>query len=184
MFALSLSANNPSTQDMMRNIVKSVIRRYGTDRIRYAVILFGNTVVDEFDFDSTLPDQKSILDAVDKLKKVDDSSNPNLQAAMDRSRQLFVSGPQREGVVKRVLVVLIDKTPSSSEQSLQTSRRNLQNELVTIIPVPIGSKVDMDRLHSSTVFKDHMTPVKTSDNPSEAAEEIMYKIPGMYLQLS
>lgn len=175
-FALSLSAVNPTTHDLMKNISKAVIQRFGIDRIRYALVLFGDTVVGQFDFNSILLEQKSIIDAVQKVLKVDSSQSPNVKAAMDRAKLLFEQGPQTDNV-RRVLVVLIDKTASNTAQDLEMSKRELQNQRVTIIPVPIGDQLDITTLYNTTVFQDHVTPINASDVPGIAAEEIMSKIP-------
>lgn len=176
LFAISLSAVNTNTQSLMKDITKSVIKRFGIDRIRYGVILFGNSAVTKFDFGSILPDQTSILNAVKALQKVDDSTNPNLKTAMEAAKQLFENGPIRENV-RRVLVILIDKDTSSSKAELETVKKSLQDQRVTIIPAAIGPNVDPEKLYNATVFRDHVTQVPVGAAPAEAAEEIIRKVP-------
>lgn len=178
MLAISLTNANPNKQvDLMKNISTAVIQRFGVTRIRYALVSFGNTIIDNADFNSILQDQSSLVEFVKKLKQVDSSTNPNLQALLDRANQLFQAGPEPDQS-RRILITLMDKTPSSSEQLLENSKRNLQNQGVSMYPVAVGSQIDVERLYNATVFRDHVTHVKSSDSPAKVAEDILYKIPG------
>ena len=176
LFAISLSAVNPNTQNLMKDITQSVIKRFGIDRIRYGVIVFGNSAVTKFDFGSILPDQTSIINAVKALQKVDESTSPNLKTAMETAQQRFENGAVRENV-RRVLVILIDKDTSSTKAELETVKKSLQDKRVTIIPAAVGPNVNPEKLYNVTVFRDLVTRVPVGANPAEAAEEIIRKVP-------
>ncbi|KXJ15894.1 uncharacterized protein LOC110236767 [Exaiptasia diaphana] len=177
MFAISLTNADPNRNaDLMKNISRAVIRRFSARRIHFALVPFGNTIVDKMDFNSIAPDMSSLVDMVNNLKQVDNSQNPNAQAVMDRASQLFQEGPERIQS-RNVLIMFMDKTPSSSEQLLETSKRRLQNLQVTVVPVAVGPQIDINRLYNATVFRDHVTHIKSSDSPAKAAEDILYKLP-------
>ncbi|KAK3753528.1 hypothetical protein QZH41_018026 [Actinostola sp. cb2023] len=176
-FAITASVAKPNVTKLMKDIIKSIIYRYGDDRIRVSVIVFGNKPIRVFDFGFDFPDEKALLDRIGSLP-TEDTANPDLQKSLEDTRKLFEEAPVRP-YARRVLVTIIDRSSKVADDTLKKSTKDLQDIGVIQIPVVIGSNVPNSQIESITIYKDNV--IKTSaDTPSwEIGEEIITKIIGL-----
>lgn len=160
----------------MKDIIKSIIYRYGNDRIRTSVIVFGDKPQRVFDFSYDFPNEEQLLNRTANLP-TEETANPNIQKSLDETRKIFEQAPVRPNT-RRVLVTIIDRPSNLLDDILKKSTRDLQNIGVIQIPVVIGNDVPNQQIESITIFKDNV--IKTSaDTPSwEIGEDIISKIIG------
>lgn len=59
-FAITASAAKPNVTKLMKDIIKSIIYRYGDDRVRTSVIVFGDTPKRVFDFSYDFPNEQEL----------------------------------------------------------------------------------------------------------------------------
>lgn len=160
----------------MKNIIKSIIHRYGDDRVRTSVIVFGDKPIRVFDFGYDFPDEEKLLERIGNLP-TEETANPNIQKSLKETEKLFKNAPVRPNS-RRVLVTIIDRSSNVPDDTLKKSTRDLQNIGVIQIPVIIGSDVPNKQIESITIFKDNVIKT-TADTPSwEIGEEIISKIIG------
>lgn len=87
--AFAITANAPDstrTFRQMKNILQSIIQKYGRGKIRYAVITFGNTPEVKVDFNSNFASDQALVNLLNALPK---TSGASLDKAMEEARKLF-----------------------------------------------------------------------------------------------
>ena len=175
-FAITASVAKPKITKLMKDIIKSIIYRYGHDRIRTSVIVFGKEPKRVFDFGHDFPDEKELVDRVNKLSP-EETADPDIPKALEETRKLFEDAPVRPNT-RRVLVTIIDRPSKISDDTLKKSTRELQNIGVMQIPVVIGSDVPNNEIEAITIYKDNVIK-RSDDTPSwEIGEDIISKIIG------
>lgn len=176
MFAISASVAKPNVTKLMKNIIKSIIYRYGDDRVRTSIVVFGPTPKTIFHFGYDFPNEKEILGTIANLT-TSETQTPNLQKALDGARKLFQEVPLRPNS-RKVLVTIIDRKSDSTEEVLRNSTRELQNIGITQIPIVIGNDVPNNQIESITIFKDNVIKTPANTPSWEIGEEIISKIIG------
>jgi hypothetical protein len=177
MFAISASVAKPNITKLMKDIIKSIIYRYGDDRVRTSIVVFSDTPKTIFHFGYDFPNEKELLDRIGSLVP-QDSQTPNLEKALDGARKLFQEVPVRPNS-RKVLVTIIDRSSSgSTDEILRKSTRELQNIGITQIPIVIGSDVPNNQIESITIFKDNVIKTTANTPAWEIGEDIISKIIG------
>lgn len=128
-FAISTTATNAATTfARMRETVKSVIDMYGTEKIRYALLLFGSATSRSISFSEKYPedDLKNILNVVRPV-----SGDPDLSQVLERARRLFQTAPPRP-MAKKVLVVIIDKKSINRPDELKIASKPLHKDKIKV----------------------------------------------------
>jgi len=131
-FAISTTAVNADrTFTHMREMVKSVIDMYGTDKIRYALLTFGSTTTQSISFDLT---NNKILEG--DLKKLLDLArpvpgDPDLNQALESASRLFKNASPRP-MAKKVLVVIIDKKSINRPEELKVISQPLHKDNIKV----------------------------------------------------
>lgn len=176
MFAISASVGEPNVTKLMKDIIKSIIYRYGDDRVRTSIVVFGPKPTTIFHFGYDFPNEKEILDRIERLT-TSETGTPNLQEALDGVRKLFEEVPLRPNS-RKVLVTITDRKSDSTKEVLRKSTRELQNIGITQIPIVIGNDVPNEQIESITIFKDNVIKTPANTPPWEIGEEIISKIIG------
>ena len=70
----------------MKGIVKAAIDRYGADRLRYSVVVFGNTPALKLQFTSTFPSDEAFKQHVENFPR---PSGTALDKALEMARNEF-----------------------------------------------------------------------------------------------
>lgn len=151
-FAVSLSGDVEQTTVLMKKVIYQMIYRYGIYRFRYSFINFGSGRSVTFDFGSGMPDRETIFNAINTLKRNDDSSSTNIKGVFDEARNIFQNGPTRDEA-RKVLTIITDKPTSSQSSDIINARRTLEDMGVTTIACGLGEKVIFDDLRQYTSFK-------------------------------
>ncbi|XP_048588274.1 uncharacterized protein LOC125572190 [Nematostella vectensis] len=172
-FAMTLSSTSPHTM-LMKTIIQMLIRRYGIYRIHYGSIVFGQTASTAFDFDSAYSDDKSFLDAVNGLAKVDDSA-ANVTLAIEEAYKIFTTSTTRKNS-RKVLVIMIDRLTVDDQEKLKLARKRLGDLGVTIITVALGSTVDSSKIYDYCPYRGNTIYSKDGGISWDLAEKIIEKI--------
>ena len=155
----------------MKDIINSMIDRYGTSSIQYAVITFGNVPITRISFNMAFLDDKALMRLVDSLRK---SSGALLDRALAEAKNFFET--QGRPNAKRVLVIIADKKSSSSLNNVEKQALLLEEDDIKVIPVALGSESDISELSTTTPNKQNLVDVDEGDDPNLTAEIILLKI--------
>ncbi len=168
--AVSSSANEvfQKTQEA----VTSIVDKYGTNNIQYAVIVFGSDAQAVIDFDSYTTTEQ-LKELFTNLPRV--SGGPALDAALKLAEQVF-SSPGARMDVRKVLVVITDKKTSSRLDNVIPEANKLEDMDVAVIPVGIGTDADKDELEELTPDVSDVITTPKVDDPDELGRKIMEKV--------
>ena len=90
-FALSVTAiDSVNNFRQMKSIINYIITRYGQDKIRYSVIIFGGAARIHVRFQDMFSDDDRLAAYISALPKVD--GGPRLDGALVEARKLFLDG--------------------------------------------------------------------------------------------
>lgn len=161
-FALSAAAvDADDIFDKMKNTVDTIVKLYGVDKIRYALVTFGdkaNTVAD-FDNDRGKDALRTIVQNVSRP-----TGEPDVREALEEVEKLFENASPRPGSWK-VLVVFIDMKSANSRDDIKEAAKPLIERNVTIIPATVGSEVNVDEIEVLVTNKEFIAvcPVPEPD---------------------
>lgn len=111
-FAISAnSVNNRQTFRLMKDTIKWIIGKYGTDKLQYSVILFGADAVTELNFGSKVSTPNVLIQLVQGLSRR--SGEPHLDKALEEARKAFQSAGVRPNARKVMYVVLAQTRPQN-----------------------------------------------------------------------
>lgn len=82
----------------MKEIVSSIIARYGSFNISYSVLVFGDSVKEHVRFTDSFPDDRALQDFINNQPRLSGSS---LDKALDTAKRLLQSSPRPQA--KKVL---------------------------------------------------------------------------------
>lgn len=170
----ALSANALKDQEnfrQMKDIIKTMIDRYGTSRIQYAVITFGNIPTTRISFNDVASlDDKALKALIDSVQK---SSGALLEKALEQAKLLFET--QGRPDAKRILVVITDKKSSSSLNDFERQAKSLEDGDIKVIPIALGKESDVPELAKTTPNKENLIDVDEGDDPEITCEVILRK---------
>ena len=175
-FALSATTVDSSAIfTLMKNTIITIIERYGVDRVKSSVIVYGSVVTTQ------LGDFKRDFTQEDLIRAVNNTApNPgpvNLDQALQQAVIIFNSKARPNA--KRVFVVLTDNLASNSENSLIAETALLRREGVLVLSAGFGSQSNqIGQQMNSVVFApvDYIgVPNYPTERPVVIAEAIMFK---------
>ena len=173
-FAISTSAANADkTFTKMKKTVNSIITKYGTERIRYAVIPFGTSALPALTFQETFVSLDSLKNYIGFIRQP--TGDPNLKRAFDEVKRVFDRAPSRPNA-KKVLVVIVDKLPIDSPEEGMNAVKELDKNAIKVVPVAVGDEVDPDGLIERTKNKQYLVKGKPDENPKPLGDKIMDKV--------
>lgn len=152
-FALSAAVvDAEDTFDKIQNTVDAIIKQYGTDKIHYALLTFGDTPSIIVDF-SDDRGKDALRTTVQQLSRP--TGDPDLKKALEEAEQLFDNAPFRPGS-RRILVIFVDKKSTNSRSDLKEASKPLIEKNVTIVPATIGPEVDIDEIEVLPANKEYI----------------------------
>lgn len=171
--AASTSANAVFTY--MQNIMRSITVRYSVGRIRYSVIVVnGSTPSTIYKFGIVFPNKEVVSIALSKIK-MDTVGGSSLDKALELAKTNYESPDVRSFALK-IVVLITDKRSGISEAVLRGSFSSLQNAGVRVIPVGIGSEVDVLEMNYVTAYKDQVILMSPDKSYVYNGEEVMDRI--------
>lgn len=142
-FAFSAAAVDAEDSfDKMKDTLDAIIKQYGTDKIRYAVITFGSTssVIVNFGDDRGKDALRTIVKQLSRP-----AGDPDIKNALKRAESLFENASPSPGS-RKILVIFIDKKSTNSRIDIKEAAKPLIDKNVTIVPAAVGSEVDVDEI--------------------------------------
>ena len=158
---------------LMKETLQSIAARHGVDNVHYSVISFGAQTRRIVDFQDTFPDEDALITQLEKLSSV--AGAPDFDLAMADARNAF-QGPGARPNAKKILIVIVDNKPSSTEKDILKFARILEVDDVNVIPVAVGSEVTRDELEKATAYKKNILEVPAKETPESLGKKIMSKV--------
>ena len=153
----------------IKDVIKSFIDKYSSDRLRYGIISYGSTPRIELTLrDSLNSDVKQQVDVI-----VRPGGTPDLTRALQLGEQLFSSARPN---VQKVLVIITDVKSGSSLSHVKLAVKSLDNKDIRVFAVAIGNEVDSTELSTATGSDKNIINSSKTDEPGKVREEIMTKI--------
>lgn len=152
-FALSAAAvEAEDTFDKIKDTVDTIIKQYGTDKIRYALMTFGDRPSVIVDF-SDGRGKEALRTTVQQLRRP--TGEPDVEKALKEAEKLLDNAPPRPGS-RRIVVIFVDKKTPNSRSGLKEAAESLTEKNVTIVPAVIGPEVDNDEIEVIPTNKEYI----------------------------
>ena len=171
---IAITATGPQADQMfqkMKDTLKAIVDRYGSEKIHYAAIVFGDTINRKLSFNerfSNPEDVKTFISVMPRLGR-----GPDLSKALEEGKKLFSSGEGVRPDSKQVFLVITDQKSTSSPAEVKTAAKALTDANVHVIAVGIGSDVDPQELRTTTPNAKDVITVPEQETPEALAQKIM-----------
>ena len=169
-FIISAGSTDASaTLQQIKDVIRSFIDKYSTDRVRYGIISYGSTPRIELTLsDSVKPDVKEQVEGI-----LRPGGTPDLARALQLGEELFSSARPN---VKKVLVIITDVKSGSSLSQVKLTVKSLDDKDILVFAVAVGSEMDSTELSTATGSSKNIINSSNTDKPEKVREEIMEKI--------
>ena len=152
-FALSAAAvDADDTFDKIKHTVDTIIKQYGTDKIRYALMTFGDRPSVIVDF-SDGRGKEALRTTVQQLRRP--TGEPDVEKALREAEKLLDNAPPRPGS-RRIVVIFVDKKTPNSRSGLKEAAESITEKNVTIVPAVIGPEVDIYEIEVIPTNKEYI----------------------------
>ena len=163
------STDATATLQQIKDVIRSFIDKYSTDRVRYGIISYGSTPRIELTLsDSVKPDVKEQVQGI-----LRPGGTPDLARALQLGEELFSSARPN---VKKVLVIITDVKSGSSLSQVKLTVKSLDDKDILVFAVAVGSEMDSTELSTATGSSKNIINSSNTDEPEKVREEIMEKI--------
>ena len=166
--ASSLDADE--TFQLMKDTIAEIIKEYGIGKIRYGLIVFGDTASIKIQFS----DHSRVDDLLQLLALIPKRSGAALDEMFKEAERLF-SAPDGRSHVRKVLVVITDLASGQTPSQVREAAQPLQDKDVKIVAVAIGRQADPKELEILT-SKENIIEEQKSVLPSDLKKNIMDKV--------
>ena len=147
----------------MKDTILSVIQNYGTRKINYVLIPFGQQPI------SNIESTGGFKNILNRLQRP--TGDVNLTKAMDAFKSVI-----RQSNSMKVLVVMMDKKSSNEQIKVVEAAKILNDLKVKVVPVGIGRNADPKELESIATNKGYLVKTAKDVAPQRLAEIIMDKV--------
>lgn len=169
-FAISAnSVNYRQTLRLMKDTISWIISKYGTEKLRYSIILFGADASIELDFDGDISTPNKLIEFVQGLPRR--SGGPDLIGALKEAEKVFESASARPNAWK-VLVVITDKGSGSSVSDIEKAAGPLDDKGIKVVPVAVGGEADTSELEATNPER-FVIAVPRTEEPKTLGQQIM-----------
>ena len=163
------STDARATMQQIKDVIKSFIDKYSTNRVRYGIISYGSTPRIELALrDSVKPDVKEQVEGI-----LRPGGTPDLAGALQLGEELLSSARPN---VKKVLVIITDVKSGSSLSQVNLAVKSLDDKDILVFAVAVGSEMDSTELSTATGSSKNIINSSNTDEPEKVREEIMEKI--------
>ena len=163
------STDASATLQQIKDVIKSFIDKYSSNRLRYGIISYGSTPRIELTLrDSVNPDVTQRVDAI-----LRPGGTADLARALQLGDQLLLSARPN---VQKVLVIITDVRSGSSLSQIKLAVNSLDNRDIRVFAVAVGRQVDPIELSTATGSGKNIINSSNTDEPGKVREEIMTKI--------
>lgn len=177
-FALnSVTADSVVIFTLMKNVINTIVQRYGVSRVRFSVIVYGSRKTTRLADFSQKFTQEDLIRAVNDLDPVPTPSSSQLEEALKTAERIFKATARPDA--KKVFVVLTDSQSADSGNALEVQTARLRRQDVLILSVGFGSQSDQIGKQMNTVLFTSRDYIGVPNYPTERkvviAEAIMFK---------
>lgn len=170
-FAISATAVDANTTfTLMKETINDVIDSYGTDKIRYSVIVFGSQAIQKVGFDSAISDPDKLEELVSSLVAI--SGDSALDKALEKALESFKGSVSRPNA-RKILVVITDNESGLEENEIVTKAKLLGQGNIRVIAVAVGDLADQQELEAVASDKRDVLSVSNSAQPNKLSKDIM-----------
>ena len=155
---------------LMQDTINTINHRYGTERVKYTVILYGNINSTSVDFSNRNVNHRELISIVTSLERVPGAID--LQAKLTDAEALFRSLPSIQGS-KKVFIVLTDVTAGGNESAITSAGASLVREGILVFSV--NRSEDGTSVVTVTQIDYLDIPTFTTDRSVVIAETIIRK---------
>jgi hypothetical protein len=157
----------------IKAIIKNIVIRYGTTKIHYGFVVFGNDTSKRIDLSSDVPDKKELEAVIDSVNAT--KGHLNITKVANAASEML-NGSKARKDANKVAVIMYDQTPEQEPEVLRDATKRLEEEKILVIPVPFTPK-DGSKANNISTRDDHIVPGGPGgsghDDPVRDAEEIM-----------
>ena len=155
----------------MKDAIAEIITEYGLDKIRYGLIVFGETGSIKIPFG----DHTNVDGLLQTLKVVPKpSSGAALDEMLKEAEKLFSASAGRPHA-KKVLVVITDLASGKSPPQVSEAAKPLQDKAIKVVAVAIGREADPNELEIIT-SKQNIVEKPKNVLPNDLKKVIMVKV--------
>lgn len=173
-FAISASASNADeTFNKMKEVINSIIDKYGSGRIHYGFVVFGTNAFSKVNFGDIYPSDEQLKNTVSSVPRP--TGSPSLDKLLTKAKDLF-DAHNNHPKAKKVLVVIVDDKSTTSSNVIKSKAKDVIDRGVRVIPVAIGNDADPTQLEETTDDEGNVIKDKDIDDPEELGKKIMDKI--------
>ncbi|KAJ7393300.1 hypothetical protein OS493_006269 [Desmophyllum pertusum] len=170
-FAIGVASRDASnTLQHMKDIIKSIVDKYGTDKVHYGLITFDNKASIKIPFSSRIDSAASLKSLIDSVPVT--TGGPAVDKALEAAITLFGG----EGVrydAQKVLVLMVDKKSSGDDAAATKTAMELKDSGVNIITVAVGAEAYPNNLKNISSTPDNVVNTSTTDKPDEVGNQII-----------
>lgn len=170
-FALSVAAADAQeTFTKLKKTLEIIIDKYGTNKIKYAVLSFAAVPTAELVFQDESPSTDSLKQAIKRI--VRPRGEGNLKRLLNEAKRLFGSRFVRP-MAKKVLVVAMDKKSTNEMQELKSEATGLNKMGIKIVAVALGKDSDYNELESITSNRGYVIKSPKDHTADRLASKVM-----------
>lgn len=175
-FAISATAfQSDANFKKMQDTIKEFVDRLGVHgRVHYALVTFGDPPTTHLQFSYKLASLTALKDLIENVPI------PSKEAALDKAlttaKMLF--SPVAGGRVnaEKILVVMTDRESDSSSEDAMKSFKQVMDEGIRVIAVPLGDEDNVDEVKTIVSIKEDVIKPNVTDEPRDIADKIIDNI--------
>ena len=175
-FAISATAiQSDANFEKMKDTVKEFIDRFGIHgRVHYALVTFGDPPEKHLEFSDKLASSSTLKDLIEEIPK------PSKEAALDKAlstaKMLFSPAAGGRVDAEKILVVITDRESDSSSEDAMKASKQLKDEGIRVIAVPLGDEDNVDEVEMIVYIKEDVIKPNTTDKPRHISNKIVRNI--------
>lgn len=171
MFAISTTSTDADEIfAQVKEAIKTIVDKYGLDKVRYAVVVFGITPKSAVRLGDPLTNRESLKQLLDLIPR--QRSAGDLSKALGEAQRLFKMASRRPNA-RKVLVVIMDKGSVSRQDDVKKAAKVLEKNEINVVPVAIGNGVNLKELLTTTTNDGNLVQTTKEETPSKLAEKIL-----------
>lgn len=153
-----------------KEIIKEAVKKYGINKVHYSLATLGDKLNIALKFNLQVDSNAQFMAYVDSIPNVRGGSD--LAKALEQSPSMFAEENGGRPTAKKVLVVIIDNKPDSSENDIEDAVSLVKDAGIRVIPVALDQADKMELEAVTLVEEDVLKP--TNDETAEnIAKDIM-----------
>lgn len=175
-FAISATAHQSDANFMkVKDTVKQFVDRFGVHgRVHYALMTFGDPPTKDLQFSDKMASPSTLKELIDGIGKP--SREAALDEALSAAKLLFSPGAGGREDAEKILIVMTDRESDSSNKDVMMSAKQLKNEGIRVIAVPLGDEDNLNEVEVIVSIGEDVIKPKTTDKPRHISDEIVGNI--------